>query len=264
MKIGEYVKQHIKNIFEYCNNSNHNEIYLLLSPEYSKDTFKLSGYPFCKVSEKIEPSESKRYWTEVYVVRGKEVRVTSQWTAKMKESFIDYLHLKGISSEINLSDNQKQVLSNQKNSRYRGNHIGNAQNLFIRNILSNLGTDSFNEGDWEKTKEEFDYKCAYCGTKEEPLIMEHAVPINKEKLGEHRLGNLVPSCKSCNSKKGNQNFREFLSDNTIAISIIKKYMDKHNYVPLDDEEQIKMVLNKAHEEISALADRYITIINKLV
>jgi hypothetical protein len=40
-------------------------------------------------------------------------------------------------------------------------------------------------------------------------------------------------------------------------------MDSRNYVPLEDNEQMKMILNMAHKEISALADRYITIINEL-
>lgn len=39
-------------------------------------------------------------------------------------------------------------------------------------------------------------------------------------------------------------------------------MDSKNYVPLEDNEQLKKILNMAHQEVSALADRYITIINE--
>lgn len=251
-----------KTDFFYCDNTKHDEINSLLDLGYSKKTFGLSSYPFCKEIENIEPSESKRYWTEKYLVRGKQVRVTSQWIDKMKPSFINYLHSKEIASEIHLLDNKKPLDLKQKNSRYRGNHIGNAQNLFIRNVLSSLGVESFNEEDWKSTKDYFSHKCAYCDAETE-LLIEHAVPINKEKLGEHRLGNLVPSCKPCNSKKGNQNFREFLKENTVAINRIEEYMDSKNYVPLEDNEQMKMILNMAHNEASALADRYITIINEL-
>jgi len=95
------------------------------------------------------------------------------------------------------------------------------------------------------------------------LLIEHAIPINREKLGEHRLGNLVPSCKLCNSNKGGKDFREFLGPNAEAISRIEEYMDSRNYVPLEDNEQIKLILNMAHKEVAALADRYITIINEL-
>src|SRR5260370_41904608 len=41
-------------------------------------------------------------------------------------------------------------------SRY---HIGNGQNLVIRNILSNIGHESFNKSDWEATKLDFKNKC---------------------------------------------------------------------------------------------------------
>jgi 5-methylcytosine-specific restriction endonuclease McrA len=186
---------------------------------------------------------------------------------------MQYLASKGITPELDSSAYERnerqndmkqptQPPSSRSNSRYRGNPIGNAQNLFIRNILSSLGRETFNEADWNSTKEYFSHRCAYCGVEAE-LLIEHAIPINKENLGEHRLGNLVPSCKLCNSNKGGRDFRAFLAENTAAISRIEAYMDSRNYVPLEDNEQMKMILNMAHKEVAALADRYISIINEL-
>ena len=265
MKIGKLVKQHIKQIFFYCDNVEHDEIYSLLDPKYSKNTFGVN-FPFCIELENIEQSQSKRYWTEIYLVRGKRVRVTSQWFETSQPLFTKYLESKEIAPEINEGQankkQQTQPPSSRANSRYRGNPIGNAQNLFIRNILSSIGIESFNEENWTSTKDYFSHRCAYCGAETE-LLIEHAIPINKEKLGEHRLGNLVPSCKQCNSNKGSRDFREFLEGNTAAIFRIEEYMDSRNYVPLKDNEQIKMILNMAHKEVAALADRYLTIINKL-
>ncbi len=57
--------------------------------------------------------------------------------------------------------------------------------------------------------------------------------------------------------------REFLEENTAAISRIEEYMDSKNYVPLEDNEQMKMILNMAHKEVATLADRYIKIINEI-
>jgi len=258
MKIGKFVKHHTKQIFAYCDDTNHQELYSLLDPSYSKKMFGIN-FPFCIELGKIEKDESKRYWTEIYLVRGKNVRVTSQWFPANHRAFMDYLETKGIKSEVELavtSGDQKPP-SNRSNSRYRGNAIGNAQNLFIRNILSSLGSESFNENDWNSTKSHFSNKCAYCGA-EDQLHIEHAVPINKEKLGEHRLGNLVPSCKQCNSNKGDKNYSEFLKGNPAAIMAIEAYMDSRNYVPLEDNEQMKKILNLAYKEVAALADRYIT------
>ena len=102
MKIGELVKHHIKQIFFYCDNMEHNEIYSLLDPKYSKRTFG-ANFPFCIEIENIEPSQSKRYWTEIYLVRNKRIRVTSQWFETSRPAFLKYLEVKGISARTYLS-----------------------------------------------------------------------------------------------------------------------------------------------------------------
>jgi 5-methylcytosine-specific restriction endonuclease McrA len=150
----------------------------------------------------------------------------------------------------------------RKNSRYNGYAIGNSQNYFIRNILSNLGDESFNESDWEETKKYFDNRCAYCG-EEDILLIEHAIPINKEKLGEHKIGNMVPACKRCNQSKADRDYKEFLGGNISAINKIEQYMKIKNYIPLGNNEKIKYLLSKAHEEVALMAERYISIINEL-
>jgi|APSaa5957512622_1039677.scaffolds.fasta_scaffold22398_3 5-methylcytosine-specific restriction endonuclease McrA len=161
----------------------------------------------------------------------------------------------------------RECTTNNQNSRFRGNAIGNAQNLFIRNILSNLGEESFNKRDWKDSKYFFDNKCAYCGGGEEnqKLEMEHAIPINKEKLGEHKLGNIVPSCKSCNSSKHSKDYKEFLIDQPEQIEKIESYMEKRDYVPIAGTayaDKIREILKIAHNEIGSASNKYIEIINQ--
>lgn len=149
------------------------------------------------------------------------------------------------------------------NRRYKSYAIGNAQNGVIRNILSNIGQESFSERDWHATKALFSNRCIYCGEQRD-LIIDHAVPINKANLGEHRLGNLVPSCKECNEKKGgNKDFREFLEGDIHKIEKILAYMCANNYTAIGDNKQVKMILELAHKEVAAVAERYITIISSL-
>ena len=107
----------------------------------------------------------------------------------------------------------------RRRARYGGYPIGDGQNLVIRNILSNLGEETLSENDWKNTKQYFANKCAYCGT-EGLLVIDHAVPINKAKLGEHRIGNLVPSCADCNNgkRKGGKDFIEYLSSQFSPVS----------------------------------------------
>ena len=56
---------------------------------------------------------------------------------------------------------------------------------------------------WEAIKQVYRYRCAYCGAKEakkHPLTQDHVVPIKKG--GGTTMDNIVPACRSCNSKKG--------------------------------------------------------------
>lgn len=272
MKIGEIVKLNIGRIFAFCNTEDHSELDLLLDINYSKKIFNIN-FPFCIELEKIDENnlkkQSKRFWGEIYLVRGKRVRVTSQWYDSSTPLFIKYLKNKKIelNSKINLEINpnilnKKAQVSSRINSRYRGNAIGNAQNLLVRNILSNLGNESFSEDDWKQTKLYFSNKCAYCN-EETDLLIEHAIPINKERLGEHRLGNIIPSCSKCNSLKANKDYKEYLLENTEAIKKIEEYMESRNYIPLENNEQMKKILNMAYQEVASVAERYITIINEL-
>lgn len=273
MKISKLVKCNIYEIIKYCNEINHSEFESLCDILYSKKTFDIN-YPFFieveKLDEKDTKKQSRRYWGENYYVRGKLVRITSQWYDRNVTLFIEYLKQKEI--EINydiklINDGSSVVVSKIRtssriNSRYRGNAIGNAQNLVIRNILSNLGNETFSENNWNETKLYFSNRCAYC-EKETELIIEHAIPINRDKLGEHRLGNIIPSCKDCNEKKRDKDYREYLGDNVNAIIKIEEYMESRNYIPLNDNEQMKKILNMAYEEVAIIANRYISILNEL-
>jgi 5-methylcytosine-specific restriction endonuclease McrA len=146
--------------------------------------------------------------------------------------------------------------------RFKGNAIGNAQNLLVRNILSNIGDESFGPEHWQQVIDAFGRRCAYCGQDVE-LEREHVVPINKQSLGEHRLGNLVPSCKPCNANKGGKDFRTFLSDHPDRIAQIEAHMERHNYVPIGENEQIRQIIEMAHKEVALVAGRYIDILNTL-
>ena len=156
----------------------------------------------------------------------------------------------------------------KRNVRYKSYPVGNAQNSVIRTILSNIGDESFSVEGWEEAKRYFERKCAYCGAIGKKIVIDHAMPINRDKLGEHRLGNLIPACADCNAKKGGkQDYIEFCGENEEAITRIREYMKSRNYVPLtvdhDKNKNIQLMLNKAHEEIRIITERYIGLINAI-
>ena len=127
--------------------------------------------------------------------------------------------------------------------------------------MSNLGEESFTSNDWEETKSFFDNRCAYCGS-DDALVIEHAIPINKTKLGEHRLGNIEPSCNSCNKKKASLSYNQFLNDEN-KIKKIEDYMKSKGYTPLmhnPKAEIIAELLEKAYLDTADVSKRYIQII----
>jgi hypothetical protein len=95
--------------------------------------------------------------------------------------------------------------------------------------------------------------------------MDHAVPISKDSLGEHRLGNLVPACHPCNSAKGQNAYDTYLRgehripDAKARITVIEEHMARHGYRPLttvlDQEgvEQVRAALDELREAIATAA-----------
>ncbi|GAL36998.1 hypothetical protein JCM19240_3964 [Vibrio maritimus] len=261
MKIGRFVQALLPEIIEYCEQKSHNEFGRLCDADYSKRNFNLN-FPFLVPIISIPSDLSKRYWTQVYMVRGQTVRACSQWFEKDAAYFVKYLKRIGVDYDLfklesELLESRTKPLHElsatpaRANSRYRGNAIGNAQNLLVRNILSNLGTEQFSEEDWQATKSYFNHQCAYCGRSKE-LVIEHAIPINKVYLGEHRLGNLVPSCRECNSAKASKDFRDFLEGHDEKIAAIEAYMEEKNYVPLENNEQVSRILEMAYREVGTV------------
>ncbi|MCA3554186.1 HNH endonuclease signature motif containing protein [Aestuariivirga sp.] len=211
MRIGDLVRHYIPFILEYCEKHDHSEFYRLCDRAYSTDTLDVN-FPFCKPVAEISALENRRFWSQVYVVSGISVRVISQWydppISKSRPSLVQYQERCGIemidaarvvAGAESAEDMPVERAPRAARSRFKGNAIGNAQNPLVRNILSNLGMESFGQNHWLQVIDAFGGCCAYCG-QEGDVVMDHVVPINKQSLGEHRLGNIVPCCRACNDR----------------------------------------------------------------
>jgi len=224
MKIGQLVQNHIGKIQRYCE-SNPDELPRLVDAIYSKRTFNLN-YPFGAAVDAIPSRDHNRYWREHYIFGDKRLRICSQWIREQRGLFCQYLLSRGIidtlpdAGEPAPTPSKPSNPKGAENSRYGSRAIGNAQNAVIRFILSNLGKERFDETDWIDTKKYFHDGCAYCdsGGIEQ---MDHGIPINKTDMGEHRLGNLIPSCRKCNAEKHYADFRNFLGDKAERIKTIE-------------------------------------------
>lgn len=268
MKIGQFVKRHVPAIFDYCETSDPSEFARLQDPQYSKETLDIN-YPFCKSVSKITPEEHVRFYNATYVVHGIPVRVTSQWfnppTSKSLPLLRQYLAKREIAQDLSPQKEPTPPAANERaaRGRYKNYAIGNAQNGFVRHLLGRLGDEQFNADQWQTVVSDFDQRCAYCGAKGD-LVMEHVIPINRTALGEHRLGNLVPACRSCNATKAEQDYRVFLAQETDRIAAIEAHMAKHDYVPIGENQKLKQIIDLAHQDVRQLADRYAAIIDTLL
>lgn len=71
--------------------------------------------------------------------------------------------------------------------------------LIRRARLANAEIDLTFE-QWEDIQWLYNYKCVYCQKFGD--TMDHVIPLSKN--GAHAYWNVVPACRSCNSRKGNR------------------------------------------------------------
>lgn len=91
--------------------------------------------------------------------------------------------------------------------------------------------------------------CVYCGDEAQTWDHLHGLVRDKEPSGYgHTLSNLVPSCKDCNSKKGNRPWDEWLrkTGREDRILLLTRYERRFRLVPADkgdflgEEEKTKL------------------------
>jgi len=131
--------------------------------------------------------------------------------------------------------------------------LGNGRGAFRKAFLSVLLHSHVQKDAFEKSLEELGHRCIYCGISEKNVSLQpdHLWP---ETLGGlHIIGNIVPSCPTCNSKRGSQNWRSFIRTDRI---ILKKRTQK------DIETQIRLISNYMKKYDTVKQPNINTILNK--
>ena len=111
---------------------------------------------------------------------------------------------------------------------------------------------------------EFEGACCYCGIQidEKSMTDDHVVPINKQFLGLHCWGNIVPACKDCNNEKNTSTWEEFLKSKVPDPSLYKKryelvtgYANKYGYNA--QKLNLKSVAGNLYEDVGEVASTLI-------
>jgi len=64
------------------------------------------------------------------------------------------------------------------------------------------GKSNFSFEKWLEILDRFNHRCAYCSRLDVKLTMDHVIPVSRG--GKHEAENVVPACRSCNSRKNNR------------------------------------------------------------
>lgn len=90
------------------------------------------------------------------------------------------------------------------------------------------------------------HHCVYCDAENIPLQLDHVQARSKQ--GSNRASNLVPACSPCNQRKGNQDVRDFLSDQPDLLSRILAQLK----TPLKDAAAVNVTRWMLYERLLAL------------
>lgn len=106
----------------------------------------------------------------------------------------------------------------------------------------------------------FDGECCYCGANLSPqnLNQDHLVPMNKQSLGLHAWGNIVPSCSLCNSKKHQRAWESYLiiccsgdaKEEAGRKAKILRFISRYKYEP---NVELTGVAGNLYEDVGAVA-----------
>jgi 5-methylcytosine-specific restriction endonuclease McrA len=68
-----------------------------------------------------------------------------------------------------------------------------------RALRRGAAVSDLTERQWQAIKAMYGHKCVYCSGKPKRLEKDHIIPVSRG--GHHTASNVVPCCRSCNSKK---------------------------------------------------------------
>lgn len=174
---------------------------------YRKSSCKRGFESQCKECRRI--SDKKKYQKKKEKILGQKKQYYERKKDKIKERQKEYY-------QSNVEKCKKSSKKWDKDNPTRRRLI-NAKSRTLKH-----GSDStLTEGDWLQIKKLFDNSCAYCGMSEaehfeifdEKLHHEHVIPLIDG--GNYEFGNVVPSCRSCNSSKANHDFKEWYPNSKV-------------------------------------------------
>jgi 5-methylcytosine-specific restriction endonuclease McrA len=131
-----------------------------------------------------------------------------QWHEENKEKFVAYQKEWARNNPEKIAKNRKKYVDKNReeiNKRQRefcktpeGAMQRREYEARVRARERNLKIERIYQKDLQAMFAHFDHSCAYCGATEH-LTLDHYIPLKQN--GAHALENIIPACRSCNSRK---------------------------------------------------------------
>ncbi len=177
----------------------HSELYRKEHPNYLQQYYKDNKDEISKKGEiyRSNVPEKIKIRNKLYYTKNKEknIECVRLWQKNNPENVRKYRK----KYRENNPEYQKQYLQTEegKASAQRGNIKRQAKEREIINTLTSQ--------EWLDILEAYNYRCVYCDVEfevENMLTKDHIIPLSKG--GHNTKENVVPACRSCNSKKYNK------------------------------------------------------------
>jgi len=175
----------------------------------------------CKLCTKKIYQENREYYLEIKRKyrrneknREKELQAKKVYRQSNKEKILEYnkvycrLNPEWAKKQARLYywRNRGKRLIKVKEYKRNNRALYNELDRKRRSIKENLPTTLTKE-EWSELLECYSYRCYYCRKKVDKLQKEHKIPLSRG--GGYTKDNIVPACKSCNSRKHTLTESEF-------------------------------------------------------
>ena len=114
-------------------------------------------------------------------------------------------HGKEYGREYRLNNPEKEKESRKRYSQTDGGKTAMQRKTFKRRTKIEGSINTLTAEEWVDILKQYNYGCAYCGKKlvdSFDTTRDHIIPISKG--GNNVKENIIPSCRSCNSKKSDK------------------------------------------------------------
>jgi len=148
-----------------------------------------------------DKKKQKEYNKKYYLEHADSIKKhVTEYYDKNIEKVLEYAKVYRNDNSEKIADYKAEWFQNNKKEIYlKRKQKPQNYSLWRMNRRLKMYGPGVTKDEWESLVHYFESKCAYCSGTFSKLELDHVIPISKG--GRHEIGNILPSCRSCNAKK---------------------------------------------------------------